>query len=126
MKYGYADQVLRIDLTKRRITKTALPQDLVEKFIGGRGFVAKTLFDELPDITAPLSPENVFVMATGPLSGHLLPSSGKTHFGSKSPATGGYRKGKLPAKKPAWVRKILPSRSRAWSGQATSAATPQG
>ncbi len=90
MKYGYADQVLRIDLTKRLITKTALPLDLVEKFIGGRGFVAKTLFDELPDNTAPLSPENIFVMATGPLSGHLLPSSGKTHFGCKSPATGGY------------------------------------
>lgn len=90
MKYGYADQVLRIDLTKKHISKTALPEDLVEKFIGGRGFVAKTLFDELPDNTAPLSPENIFVMATGPLSGHLLPSSGKTHFGCKSPATGGY------------------------------------
>ena len=29
-------------------------------------------------------------MATGPLSGHFLPASGKTHFGCKSPATGGY------------------------------------
>jgi len=26
----------------------------------------------------------------GPLSGHFLPASGKTHFATKSPATGGY------------------------------------
>lgn len=90
MKYGYADQVLRIDLTKSNITKDPLPQELVDKFIGGRGFVAKTLYDELPEDIHPLSPENIFVMASGPLSGHLLPSSGKTHFGCKSPATGGY------------------------------------
>lgn len=90
MKYGYADQILRIDLTKSTITKDPLPQELVDKFIGGRGFVAKTLYDELPEGIHPLSPENIFVMASGPLSGHLLPSSGKTHFGCKSPATGGY------------------------------------
>lgn len=90
MKYGYADQVLRIDLTSTSITKTPLPQDLIDKFIGGRGFVAKILHDELPKDINPLSPENLFIAASGPMSGHLLPSSGKTHFGCKSPATGGY------------------------------------
>lgn len=90
MKYGYADQVLRIDLTKSEVIKSPLPQELVDLYIGGRGFVAKVLNDELPANIDPLSPENIFVMATGPLSGHCLPSSGKTHFGCKSPATGGY------------------------------------
>ena len=90
MKHGYADQVLRINLTSSEITKEPLPKELVDTFIGGRGFVAKTLHDELPKDIDPLSPENIFVMATGPLSGHFLPSSGKTHFGCKSPATGGY------------------------------------
>ncbi len=90
MKYGYADQVLRIDLTTSQITKTPLSSDLIDKFIGGRGFVAKILFDELPADTHPLAPENIFILATGPMSGHFLPSSGKTHFGCKSPATGGY------------------------------------
>jgi aldehyde:ferredoxin oxidoreductase len=38
----------------------------------------------------PYDPQNLFIAATGPLSGHFLPASGKTHFGAKSPATGGY------------------------------------
>jgi len=90
MKHGYADQVLRINLTTCEVRKTLLSQELVDNYMGGRGFVAKTLYDELPKNIDPLSPDNIFVMATGPLSGHFLPSSGKTHFGCKSPATGGY------------------------------------
>ncbi|MGD8443956.1 MAG: aldehyde ferredoxin oxidoreductase family protein, partial [Desulfobacterales bacterium] len=38
----------------------------------------------------PYDPENMLIAATGPLTGHFLPASGKTHFGTKSPATGGY------------------------------------
>jgi hypothetical protein len=38
----------------------------------------------------PLGPENLIIIASGPMSGHLMPASGKTHFGCKSPATGGY------------------------------------
>jgi aldehyde:ferredoxin oxidoreductase len=90
MLNGYAGTVLRIDLTDGRVEKEPLPEKLAKDFIGGRGFVAKTLFDELPPGAEPLGPENLFVMATGPLSGHFLPASGKTHFGCKSPASGGY------------------------------------
>ena len=90
MLYGYAGTILRIDLSSGRITKEPLAEALADKFIGGRGFVAHTLFEELkPDVT-PFDPDNLFIIATGPLSGHFLPASGKTHFGTKSPATGGY------------------------------------
>ena len=87
---GYAGSILRIDLSSGEVSKTPLPDELVDKYIGGRGFVAKLLYDELPPNTDPLSPENMFLAATGPLSGYFLPASGKTHFGTKSPATGGY------------------------------------
>lgn len=90
MRYGYQDQQLRIDLTNQTIVKKPLPDDLVEYYIGGRGFVAKILFDEVAPGTDPLGPDNLLVIATGPLTGHFLPASGKTHFGAKSPATGGY------------------------------------
>jgi aldehyde:ferredoxin oxidoreductase len=88
--YGYAGTILRIDLDSGLIEKQPLPEELAERFIGGRGFVAKTLFDELPPGIQPYDPGNLFIMATGPLSGHFLPGSGKTHFGTKSPASGGY------------------------------------
>ena len=87
---GYAGQVLRIDLGTNKVIKEPLSKKMCDEFIGGRGFVAKTLYEELPLDTDPLGENNLFIIATGPLSGHFLPASGKTHFGSKSPATGGY------------------------------------
>ena len=87
---GYAGKILRIDLGREEIIKAPLPDKLCKEFIGGRGFVAKILYDELPPDTDPFGENNLFIIATGPLSGHFLPASGKTHFGSKSPATGGY------------------------------------
>jgi aldehyde:ferredoxin oxidoreductase len=90
MLYGYAGAILRIDLTEGIIRKEPLPQSLVENYIGGRGFVAKILYDEIVPGIEPYDPENILMAATGPLTGHFLPASGKTHFGTKSPATGGY------------------------------------
>ncbi|MEJ2096198.1 MAG: aldehyde ferredoxin oxidoreductase family protein [Deltaproteobacteria bacterium] len=90
MLKGYAGRILRVDLTNEKIEKQPLPAKMAKNFIGGRGFVAKTLFDELPPNVDPLGPNNIFIAASGPLSGQFLPASGKTHFGCKSPATGGY------------------------------------
>ncbi len=87
---GYAGRILRVNLTNRTSSTQELPQEWIEKYIGGRGFVAKVLYDEVPAGTDPLGPDNKVVMAAGPLSGVFLPGSGKTHFGAKSPATGGY------------------------------------
>ena len=87
---GYAGSILRIDLSNAGIRKEQLSESLAENFLGGRGFVAKMLFDEIPPNIEPYDPENMLIAATGPLTGHFLPASGKTHFGTKSPATGGY------------------------------------
>ena len=88
--FGYADTILRVDLSHETVRREPLPDSLVKNFIGGRGFVAKMLYDEIPRGIGPYDPENMLIVATGPLTGHFLPASGKTHFGTKSPATGGY------------------------------------
>ncbi len=90
MLYGYAGQTLRIDLSTGVVEKEPLKQEWVDDFIGGRGFTAKILYDENPPQVEPFDPENRFIIAMGPLSGLFLPASGKTHFCTKSPATGGY------------------------------------
>ncbi|MGD9137182.1 MAG: aldehyde ferredoxin oxidoreductase family protein [Desulfobacterales bacterium] len=87
---GYAGAILRVDLSHAAIRKELLPELLAVNFVGGRGFVAKLLYDEIPPNVGPFDPENILIAATGPLTGHFLPASGKTHFGAKSPATGGY------------------------------------
>jgi aldehyde:ferredoxin oxidoreductase len=90
MMYGYAGAILRVDLSDASFRKEPLPEALVENFIGGRGFVAKLLYDEITPGIEPFDPRNMLIAATGPLTGHFLPAGGKTHFGTKSPATGGY------------------------------------
>ena len=87
---GYTGKILRMDLGSGQAAVQELPADLARDYIGGRGFVARTLWEELPQNADPLGPENLFIIATGPMSGHIMPASGKTHFGCKSPATGGY------------------------------------
>jgi aldehyde:ferredoxin oxidoreductase len=88
--YGYAGSILRVDLSNSSLRKEPLPEFLVRDFLGGRGFVAKLLYDETVPGIEPFDPQNLLIAAAGPLTGHFLPASGKTHFGTKSPATGGY------------------------------------
>jgi len=84
---GYAGQILRVNLTKKEITKQPLNAELARSYVGGSGFAAKILFDELRPGTDPFSPENKIVIATGPLTGTMWPSSGRCMFATKSPLT---------------------------------------
>ncbi len=90
MLYGYAGTILRINLRRGEIVKEALAPEMADNYLGGRGFIARMLYDEIPLDIDPMGADNIFLAATGPLSGHFLPASGKTHFGTKSPANGGY------------------------------------
>ncbi len=87
---GYGGKILRIDLSSGHVRTEPVPEELARKFLGGRGFAAKLLYDELDPATEPFSPANMVVFAPGPLSGVFLPGSGKVTLASKSPATGGY------------------------------------
>lgn len=85
---GYRGKYLDVDLTNHVIKQYPLDEDLAANFMGGKGFGAKTLFDQLPPNCPPLSPENILVFATGPLTGTMAPSSGRFEVCTKSPATG--------------------------------------
>lgn len=86
--YGWIGQILRVNLSNGSVTKEPLDKDLSFKFIGGRGINSRILYDETgPDIS-PLSPENVLVFGTSPLSGTTSPSTPRCTVTSKSPLTG--------------------------------------
>ncbi|MFQ6075287.1 MAG: aldehyde ferredoxin oxidoreductase family protein [Candidatus Bathyarchaeia archaeon] len=91
--FAYAGQILHVDLSDGRIWKEALPQELIMRFIGGRGINAKLLWDLVrePGID-PLSPENVLIFGTGALTCTTAPSSGRTTITCKGPATNLYLK----------------------------------
>jgi len=93
IKSGYFKKHLHVDLTKGSAERWDLSDAFVEKYIGGRGFGAKLVWDNLKrhDFKIdPLGPENLLVVAPGPLTGAYLPSSGKNSFVAISPATGLY------------------------------------
>lgn len=87
---GYAGKILRINLSDKSIKKEDLTEKLAKEYIGGRGFAAKTIYDEIRSDMHPLGSENKLVMASGPLSGTRAIGSGKTTFAAKSPLTNGY------------------------------------
>ena len=45
---GYAGKILRVNLSGGRMSKEEIPEEMMRKFLGGRGFAAKILWDELP------------------------------------------------------------------------------
>ena len=85
---GYTGKVLRIDLTKGVSKVTELERVLARAFLGGRGFNAKRLYDEIPPGTDPLGPENNLYFATGPLVGTSFPTASRFNISAKSPQTG--------------------------------------
>lgn len=88
--YGYAGRILRVNLSKMKASIEQLPEGLVKRFIGGRGFGAKILWDELRPGADPSGPENVLVLTVGPLAGTGIQSASRWMAQFKSPLTGTY------------------------------------
>ncbi|MDD5189567.1 MAG: aldehyde ferredoxin oxidoreductase family protein [Dehalococcoidales bacterium] len=85
---GYTGKLLRIDLTRRQTAVEDIDLKLARQFIGGRGYGAKLLFDELKPFTDPLSPENKIIYATGPVTGTPVLGANRYVVVTKSPETG--------------------------------------
>lgn len=86
--YGWAGQILRVNLTTLEIVKEPLDPELTRKFLGQSGINAKLLFDLTKPGIDPLSPDNPLIFGVGPLGGSLAPCSGRFTVTTKSPLTG--------------------------------------
>ena len=92
---GWTGQILRVNLTTKTAQIETFSEEFAHKWIGGRGFAAKILYDELKPGIDPLGPDNKFIVAVGPIAGIPAPNTGKTVVAAKSPITGGYGDGNL-------------------------------
>ena len=89
MKYaGSAGKFLTVDLGSGTMGTLPLGDEFAEQYLGGRGFVAKLLYDMLPRGIDPLGPQNVIVFANGPATGTMIPTASRIAIGVKSPLTG--------------------------------------
>ena len=81
-------RIARINLTEGSIKEFELDEEFCRAYIGGSGFGARFLYDEVPADTDPLSEANKIYFFAGPLVGSPAPSSGRFMVISKSPLTG--------------------------------------
>jgi aldehyde:ferredoxin oxidoreductase len=73
---GWAGKILAIDLTSGAIETRPLDMTMARLFLGGRGLGARLLWDLVGPEVEPLSPRNVLIFTTGPLTSQALPTLG--------------------------------------------------
>ncbi len=88
MKGGYTGRILNINLKNSDIKIEKTNTEDAKNFIGAKGLGAKILFDKLPKKTDPLTPKNILIFSTGPLTGTAAQTSGRGTVVTKSPQTG--------------------------------------
>lgn len=86
--YGWAGTILDVNLTTGEIKRVPLSRDFAVKYLGGTGFAARYLYDELKPGIDPLGPENIIMVTNGTLTGTSAPSCGRYDVVTKSPQTG--------------------------------------
>jgi aldehyde:ferredoxin oxidoreductase len=85
---GYSGKILTVDLSRGEAKSIPLHPEYAMQYIGGSGYACKLVLDRLDFSSDPLSPANVLVFMTGPLTGTLAPSTGRHVVCARSPLTG--------------------------------------
>jgi aldehyde:ferredoxin oxidoreductase len=85
---GYTDKTLYLNLSTSEIKEKEVPPEMKEKFIGGRGYGLRLLWDATTPTTKWTDPENEINISSGPIGGITQYSgSGKSICVSISPQT---------------------------------------
>ena len=88
MDKGYSDKTLHINLTDNTVTIKDVPAVMKEKFIGGKGYGLKYLWDATTPETKWNDPENEIIISGGPVCGITQYSgTGKSLVVTISPQT---------------------------------------
>jgi len=78
-----------VDLTGKKVTEEVLDPEIVRKYVGGTGFGARILYNEVVPGVEWAHPENRMVFATGPLGGTRAEGSGTFSLVTKGCLTNG-------------------------------------
>ncbi|MDP2952109.1 MAG: aldehyde ferredoxin oxidoreductase C-terminal domain-containing protein [Chloroflexota bacterium] len=86
---GYMGKLLRVDLSRERVSQEELAESILRKYLGGTGLGAWVLHNEVPPNLEWSDPENRLIIASGPVGGTRLEGSGTISVVTKGPLTGG-------------------------------------
>ncbi len=87
---GFFNQLLRIDLSKKKWTVEPIPDSILRSYLGGKGLGSYLLLKENPPHVDPLGPENRLIFTLGPLADTPFYGSSRFAVFTKSPQTGIY------------------------------------
>ena len=85
---GWQRKILRVDLTKGTAEAEPLNMEWAQKYLGLRGLATKYLMENMDPKVDAMSPENVLIFATGPLTGTMASTSARYAVVTKGPLTG--------------------------------------
>ncbi|MFH0768654.1 MAG: aldehyde ferredoxin oxidoreductase C-terminal domain-containing protein [Chloroflexota bacterium] len=87
--FGYAGKVLRVNLSNESLSEEILDEPTLRKWVGGVGFGAKYLYEEVPPEVQWNDSENRLIVACGPLGGTRVGGSGTISISAKGCLTNG-------------------------------------
>jgi aldehyde:ferredoxin oxidoreductase len=85
---GYGGRILHVDVTSGRSRIEPVSEALARGHLGGNGFAARLLLDQVPAGIDPYDPDNAVVFAVGPVTDTTVPGNSRACVASKSPLTG--------------------------------------
>ena len=98
-------KILRVNLTDGSFKEESIGEDLVKKYLGGRGLGAYLALKEIPKGADPLGAENKLYFFSGPLSAVATMSSSRFTVVGKSPLTGSYTHSNAGGDFSYWLRR---------------------
>jgi len=87
---GFYGRILTADLTDQSFWIERIEEDVLQRFLGGKGLASYLLAKLNPPGVDPSGPENHLIFATGPVCGSLVWGSSRYGVFTKSPQTGFY------------------------------------
>jgi len=98
--YGFYGRILKVDLSEETYSIEAVSDEILAKYLGGKGLASYLLYELNPAGIDPLDPANCLIFATGPVTGSTIWGSSRYGAFTKSPQTGFYSEsyagGKVP------------------------------
>ena len=85
---GPFGDILHVDMSAGLSHREAVPDETVQRYVGGFGMANKLAYENIPAGAEPLSEENAVVFGSGLLGGTMAPSASKTVATTKHPVSG--------------------------------------
>jgi len=102
---GWHGKILKINLTDQVVTQESVDPDFAKDYLGGRGWAIKYLYEGIDPRVDPLSPDNMLIFATGPLTGTPAPTGNRYMVVTKSPLTGSLSNSNSGGEFPTWMKR---------------------